>query len=176
MKTEISSFSLKTSIYVALSLLVAGLMLFYFTHATPVNEASPKRTIYLTAIEPKGTTHIEKAPFPHTKLPEGEGFKIKPPDKEGFWQASAYRWEPGFIVAYEGEQLELHFFGINGSSHHSKIEGYDIPFVVKRGELTTVSFSADKTGIFNIVCYDHLPAMQAQLLILPAANGMQHDL
>jgi hypothetical protein len=32
------------------------------------------------------------------------------------------------------------------------IEGYDISFTVKRGELTTVRLTADKPGVFEFRC------------------------
>ncbi|MFV8829518.1 hypothetical protein [Alkalihalobacterium sp. APHAB7] len=123
------------------------------------------RIIHMTAIEPKGGTN--SIPFPDTPLPEGGGYILKEPDEDGRWEAATYRWEPGLVVAYEGEQVELHIFGVNGNHHHSTLTGYDIDFVVNRGELTIVEFEADKPGIFDIICHDHLPSMQTQLLVLP---------
>lgn len=132
-----------------------------------IAETSEKRVLYMTAVEPKGTTHIDKEPFPKKPAPKGDGYILKKPNENGMWTSGAYRFDPGLLVAYEGEEVELHIWGVHGSIHHSTIEGFNIPFNVERGQNTIVNFKADKPGIFNIVCHDHMPIMQAQLLILP---------
>lgn len=126
-----------------------------------------ERTIYLAAIEPKGGTSVDDEPFPEEALPAGGGYKLVEPNDEGRWEVSTYRWLPSDIVVTEGERITLEILGINGASHPSSIEGYDISFDVKRGELTTVSFVADKVGTFAIVCHAHEPSMTGNLIVLP---------
>lgn len=149
-----------------LSICIPILALIGFAPSASMEEKT-KRVIYMSAVEPKGGAQVKMEHFPTTPLPEGNGYKLKAPDENGRWEASTYRWEPGLIVAYEGEDVELQIFGVNGAVHHSTIEGYNVDFVVKRGELTVVNFKADKHGIFSFICHDHLPAMQTQLLVLP---------
>ncbi len=127
-----------------------------------------KRTIYMTALEYKGTTEVAKEAFPTSKLPEGAGYVRKAP-QGATWETSTYRWEPGSITVYQGDEVELQIFGVNGANHPSKVEGYEQAFVVKRGELTTVSFKADKAGIFRILCGTHAPSMTGTLVVLPRA-------
>lgn len=131
---------------------------------TPAGE----RTIYLAAIEPKGGTAVADEPFPTEALPEGGGYKLVEPNDEGRWEVSTYRWLPQDLIVTEGERITLEILGINGASHPSTIEGYDITFDVKRGELTTVSFVADKVGTFPIVCGAHQPSMTGNLVVLPS--------
>ena len=128
-----------------------------------------ERTIYMAAVEPKGGQTVDKEPFPEAALPEGGGYQLKEPDDEGRWEVSTYRWEPGTIVVTEGDLVTLEIIGINGAEHSFAIEGYDVSGLVTRGNLTTVSFTADTPGLFKIVCQSHLPAMQADLVVLPAA-------
>jgi len=78
------------------------------------------------------------------------------------------RWMPSTITVIEGDRVKLEILGVNGKSHASTIEGYGVDFEVKRGELTTVEFDADKPGIFRLVCNTHKPAMTASLVVLPA--------
>ncbi len=68
--------------------------------------AATKRTIYMTALEYKGSTEVVKEPFPTSKLPEGGGYLRKAP-ADGKWETSTYRWEPGTIVVYQGDEVEL---------------------------------------------------------------------
>lgn len=143
--------------------LVAALMTVSCTaSAAP---AATKRTFFMTALEYKGSTEVAKEPFPTTKLPDGGGYVRKAP-ADGKWETSTYRWEPGVLIAYQGDDIELQIFGVNGAVHPGKIEGYDKTFAVKRGELTTVSFKADKAGIFRILCDVHNPSMTGTLVVL----------
>lgn len=125
-----------------------------------------ERTIYMAVVEPKGGALESDEPFPALALPEGGGYGLKPPDDTGRWEVETYRWAPGTIVVNQGDKVTLEIIGINGTEHPSTIEGYDLSFVVKRGEITRVSFTADKPGIFTILCSIHLPSMQATLVVL----------
>ncbi|MBI2846062.1 MAG: hypothetical protein HYX86_05895, partial [Chloroflexi bacterium] len=95
-----------------------------------------ERTVYMAAVEPKGGTNVSDEPFPVIALPEGGGYGLKPPDDTGRWEVETYRWTPGTIVVNQGDEVTLEIIGINGSEHPSTIEGYDLSFVVKRGEIT----------------------------------------
>ncbi len=125
-----------------------------------------KRTIYMAAIEPKGSANVEKETFPKAPLPAGGGYGLKAPDKEGKWEVETYAWLPGSITVYQGDEVTLQVAGINGAEHAVSIEGYGLKYVVKRGEITTVSFKATKAGIFEIICHTHRPSMTGQLIVL----------
>lgn len=150
----------------AATLALLGLVLGACATAPDSLEAGD-RTIYMAAIEPKGTTNVEKEPFPSDALPPGGGYALEEPDDEGNWTVETYRWLPSEIVVAEGDNVTLEILGINGASHPSVIEGYDIEFDVRRGELTTVNFDADTPGVFRIHCEVHAPAMTGTLIVLP---------
>jgi plastocyanin len=130
--------------------------------------APQERTFYMAAVEPKGTTSVSKEPFPAQALPEGGGYILKEPDAEGNWVVETYRFTPGTIVVNQGDIVTLEIVGINGAEHPFAIEGYDVSGVVKRGEITRVTFTADKPGIFRMICGKHLPSMTADLVVLAA--------
>jgi len=125
------------------------------------------RTFYIAAIEPKGSTTVDKEPFPTGSLPEGGGYALKEPDDTGTWTVSTYRWLPSEITVMQGDTVTLELIGINGASHPATIEGYDITFEVKRGQRTSVTFIADKVGVFAIACTVHQPSMTGTLVVLP---------
>ena len=100
----------------------------------------------MVAVEPKGGATVDKEPFPSAALPEGKGYELKSPDAEGRWEVSTYRWEPNQIIVNQGDEVTLEILGVNGAEHPTVIEGYDLSFTVKRGQLTTVTFTADKAG------------------------------
>ena len=64
----------------------------------------------------------------------------------------------------QGDRVTLEIVGINGKEHPFHIEGYDVSGVVKRGEVTRVTFVADKPGVFKVACEVHEPSMQADLV------------
>ena len=126
-----------------------------------------ERTVYMEAVEPKGSANLEDEPFPTTPLPEGGGYVLEEPDEEGDWVVETYTWAPNQIVVNEGDTVNLEIIGINGAQHESFIEGYVDSFVVERGKLTSLSFTADEAGVFKIVCTIHQPSMTGELVVLP---------
>ena len=119
----------------------------------------------VTAVEPKGGANVAKEPFPATPLPEGGGYQLKKPDDSGRWEVAVYVFDPRQIFVNEGDEVTLEFVGINGASHPITIAGYDKSFELKRGQVTLVSFTADKAGVFPIVCATHHPTMVAELVV-----------
>ena len=124
-------------------------------------------TIYMEAVEPKGTTTVDKEPFPAEALPEGDGYELEEPNEEGQWVVETYTWAPDQIIVNEGDQINLEIIGINGSRHDSSIEGHVDSFVVERGKLTSLSFVAGAPGVYKIICTIHQPAMTGELVVLP---------
>jgi plastocyanin len=135
--------------------------------ATAVPAAAEKRHIVVTAVEPKGGANVAKEPFPATPLPEGGGYQLKKPDESGRWEVAVYVFDPRQIFVNEGDEVTLEFVGINGASHPITIAGYDKSFELKRGQATRVEFTADKAGVFPIVCATHHPTMVAELVVAP---------
>lgn len=125
------------------------------------------RVIYMAAVEMKGGTQKEKEPYPETSLPPGAGYIKTPPNPAGRWEVSAYQWSPGTIVVHQGETVTLEIVGINGDVHPSTISGLVDSFTVKRGEITRVTFTATKLGLYPIICTKHVPSMRGTLVVLP---------
>ncbi len=130
--------------------------------------ASVRRTIYMAAVEPRGGAAVASEPFPTEALPPGPGYVLRRPDETGRWEVSGYYWQPGFLLANQGEDLTLEILGINGAEHPTVIEGINVPaFTVRRGQVTSVSFRAGRPGFYRIVCTIHLPTMVGYLVVLP---------
>jgi plastocyanin len=128
---------------------------------------SQGRVIYMATIEPRGGAQQDKEPFPQTPLPAGEGYQKTPPNANGRWEVVTYQWSPGTIVVREGEPVTLEIVGINGDVHPATIPGVVDSFTVKRGEVTRVTFTATKPGLYPIICTKHTPTMQGTLVVLP---------
>lgn len=126
-----------------------------------------KRFFTIAAVEPKGAAGTAQEAFPSDPLPEGGGYVIKKPDQTGRWEVSAYVWTPNQIIVNEGDEVTLQFVGINGASHPTEIKGLSKPFTVLRGRVTTVSFKADRPGVYPIVCHTHHPSMTGEVVVLP---------
>jgi len=127
-----------------------------------------QRTIYLTALEYKGSTEASKEPFPTAKLPVGNGYGLKEPSGDPpKWEVNSYAWAPGSFTVAEGDEVTLQIIGVNGAEHLSTIEGHVDSFTVKRGQITTVKFTAGKPGVYKFVCNNHMPNMVGQMIVLP---------
>ena len=129
-------------------------------------EPPQNRTVYMAAIEPKGSVTVDLEPFPDQQLPPGAGYGLKPPDETGKWVVETYRFDPGTVVVNEGDTITLEIVGINGKEHPIRVEGYGVSTLLKRGEVQRLTFVVDKPGIFKIVCDIHKSSMQADLVVL----------
>lgn len=125
------------------------------------------RTIYMAAVEPKGGTTVAQEAFPSAALPAGGGYVLKAPDGTGRWEVSTYQWQPSFIFVNQGENVTLEIVGINGAEHVSSLPPYVNSFTVKRGQITRVSFTAERPGTFPILCVSHQPTMTGYLIVMP---------
>jgi hypothetical protein len=126
-----------------------------------------KRTFTIAAVEPKGSATIDKEPFPAEAVPAGAGYSLNKPDQAGRWEVEVYLFMPSQIIVNQDDDVTLEFIGINGVSHPTTIAGYSKSFLLQRGHVATVSFRADKTGVFLIECGTHAPSMKAELVVLP---------
>lgn len=132
--------------------------------AAPAVAGPADRVIWMAAVEYKGGAVAAVEPFPGGPAP-GPGIKLVPP-QNGRWETEIYRWDPGVIVAYSGETVELNLWGVNGAEHPSEIEGHVPHFEVRRGKLTQLRFQVSRPGLYRIICHAHPPAMTAHLLVL----------
>ncbi|WP_235941516.1 cupredoxin domain-containing protein [Paenibacillus puerhi] len=80
--------------------------------------------------------------------------EFKSTDKNG-GEIEAYRWDPGTVYVKRGDHVRLTIRGINGASHPFVIEGLNIKGEVKKGQETVVTFHADQSGIYRLICLAH---------------------
>ncbi|HWP65166.1 MAG TPA: cupredoxin domain-containing protein [Candidatus Limnocylindria bacterium] len=79
-------------------------------------------------------------------------------------------WLPGTVVAKQGQTVRLTLINKVASDpaeHGFAIPAFGIAEVVSRGETKTVSFTADKAGVFPMVCQLHPAHVGGQLVVLP---------
>lgn len=137
---------------------------------------------YIKTVHVDGKTNIhgdathEPEAYPATKLPAGRGLSLDEPDDKGAWKVRAFTFQPSQIVVTEGDDLRLHFIGVQGRSHtiHVGGSGVNEKFTLTRGTTRTVNIQDAKVGRIDIECYDHQPAMNAEVLVL-SRNSMAAD-
>ena len=66
-------------------------------------------------------------------------------------KADNYAFDPNDITVYEGQKIILNITAVD-KKHGFKLNGYDVNVTVVPGEITTVTFIADKTGEFPFKC------------------------
>jgi nitrosocyanin len=78
-------------------------------------------------------------------------------------------WIPGTIVARKGDKVSLKLINnvpSDPSQHGFAIPDYKIAEIVDRGQPKTVEFTADRVGVFPIICQLHPAHVAGQLLVL----------
>ncbi len=170
MKRRYLTLTLALGLALALVALGLGWVGLSFGGSPDGAEAGTTKTVYMSAIEYKGSANTATEAFPVATPEPGGGYKLTAPDAGGNWSTSSYRWDPGVIVVNRGDQVDLRIWGVNGSVHHAHIERYVDSFQVRRGSLTVVSFTADKLGTFRIHCETHEPSMEALLVVVPGPS------
>jgi nitrosocyanin len=78
------------------------------------------------------------------------------------------QWLPGNIFAKKGDEIELTLINnVPSGDHGFFIPDFKITKVVSKGKKETVTFKADKAGIFEMKCHLHPAHIGGQLVILP---------
>jgi nitrosocyanin len=70
-----------------------------------------------------------------------------------------YVFDPGFLVVNRGDRVTLKIHALKGDKHIAEIPAFGVKETqVLRGEEKTISFVADKAGVFEIKCTNHIDA------------------
>jgi len=114
---------------------------------------------------PTGPDPAPPEKFPNSTIPAGGGVKLTPPDKTGAWKFRVFTFEPSQIVVNQGDKVTLHFADVQGAHYTIAVDGVG-SFPISRGQIHTVSFTADKVGIINYWSPDHMPSTVGQIVVL----------
>ena len=131
------------------------------------------RVFHISTVHVDGKTNINgdemhpPEPFSTSTLPEGGGYALTAPDEQGNWKVRAFEFSPSQLVVRQGDQVTLNFLAVQGSHHAISVKGYTDEFELDRGELSTVTFTADQVGMIDYICSLHHPTMQGQIVVLP---------
>ncbi|MGA8912010.1 MAG: hypothetical protein WB443_04030 [Nitrososphaeraceae archaeon] len=110
--------------------------------------------------------HPAEKPPVNSTIPTGGGFRITQPNRVGAWDFRSFTFAPDQIVVNQGDKVTLHFVGIQGVHHVITVDGIG-SFTLLRGQIHTVSFTANNSGTINYYCHIHMPNMVGQILVLP---------
>jgi nitrosocyanin len=75
-------------------------------------------------------------------------------------------WEPTSITAKKGDQVTLRLINKHADEHGYEIAAFNVKEVVAGDKTATVSFIADKAGVFPIKCHLHPAHVVGQLVVL----------
>jgi len=79
-------------------------------------------------------------------------------------------WLPGTITVKKGSKVTIKLINnvpSEPNQHGFAIPAYNVAEIVTRGEPKTVEFTADKAGVFPIICQLHPAHVGGQLVVLP---------
>lgn len=140
---------------------------------TSTASAAPQKTFYIATVHLDGITSIYAGgdhpaePYPTSTLPSGGGFVIKKIDDKGGWKVRQYMFAPSQIVVNQGDQVTLNFVDVQGPEHMITVDGIAPQFDIHRGEMKTITFTADKAGTIDYWCSMHEPNMRGEIVVLP---------
>lgn len=84
-------------------------------------------------------------------------------------EKEVYRFDPGSLVVNRGEKIRLIFHGFHGKEHHLSIPAFHLKGTVKKGKETIFTLTPDQTGVFDILCHNHLTPEQNGPMIMQLA-------
>jgi nitrosocyanin len=77
-------------------------------------------------------------------------------------------WLPATVVVKKGERVELTLINNAPSGQHGfSIPAFDVAVIVEKGTPGHATFTADREGIFPIICQLHPAHVGGQLVVLP---------
>src|SRR6266581_4235705 len=141
-------------------------------------QAATTHTIFMNAVEYKGSTTTEKlAPPSVNPSALSKGYVYKGPveaDKTApqQWEIDSYSFAPGFVTVPQGDTVAVRVFVVNGDKHEVSVFAPDgqvavPPATWTRGGEYQVSFKAEKAGTYKLSCAIHGPSLTANILVLP---------
>jgi plastocyanin len=165
-------------IWSATTCAVLALPLVLLAHAVHAQPAPATHTIFVNAVEYKGSTSTEKlAPPGVNPATLSKGYAYKAPgeaDKTApqNWEIDSYAFAPGFVTVQQGDTVLFTAFVVNGDHHEVAVQAPDGQVVVPsatwdRGKEYRVSFVAENVGTYRLLCAIHAPSMAANVLVLP---------
>ncbi len=162
-------------VVVAIIVSIAGILSFGSLGSSigaTASEEPNHETFWINTVHLDGKTSLQAEgmhpaePFPTSALPSGGGFVLVKPDSTGAWMIRSFTFQPSQIVVHQGDVVTLNFVGVQGDHHEIEVEGID-KFTIHRGEIHTVTFTADKVGTIDYYCHIHMPNMEGQIVVLP---------
>jgi plastocyanin len=148
--------------------------------AQPVSaqQAPATHTIFMNAVEYKGSTTIEKlAPPQVNPATLSKGYVYKGPGEAEKtapqqWDIASDAFALGFVTVQQGDTVAVRVFVVNGDTHDVSVLAPDGQVVVPtatwtRGGEYQVSFQAEKVGTYKLICAIHGPSMTATILVVP---------
>jgi hypothetical protein len=169
---------MRSNTIVAIAGVLAALvvaLLIAFVGKSEATTAAATRTLYVSAVEWKGSASVAKEPYPGP-VPAGGGWESCPPgsqecDLKGDttkWAVETYRFDTTTVVAYAGERVVIKAFGVNAAKHDIVAPKLKKSFTILRGVVTTADLGVvSKPGIYKILCITHPPEHQLYLVVMP---------
>ena len=139
---------------------------------------SHSHSIYMTAVEFKGSTTTDKLAAPQVDpMKLSHGYVYKPPGQadpaaRDRWEVATYQFSPSFIAVQQGDSIMLSVFIANGDHHEVELTDPDGETIIAnapwdRGREYTAFFQTRKIGTYRLECAVHRPSMSAEIVVLP---------
>lgn len=164
-------------VIIAASIILSAVLLFSGCAGGAATPPAAERTFFVNAIEIKGGTTTDKlGPPPIDPTTLGKTFGYVAPGNitatPTRWEVASYQFNPSALTVFQGDTVKLVLFVVNGDLHADRIEDPDGQVVVaetshNRGRLYTMSFVAEKAGVYQLRCKEHAENMRLLMTVIP---------
>lgn len=130
------------------------------------------KEFYISTVHLDGNTALTAGadhpaePFPASTVPAGGGMILSKPSDAGNWRMRVFTFHPAQLVVRQGDEVTLHFVGVQGVAHKIKVDGVAEELAIKRGEMKSVTVKADKPGTIAYVSTERQPSMRGEIVVL----------
>ncbi len=152
-------------------LTAAGTALALLSAATIAHAES--REFYIVTVHIDGKTNLKgdaahpPEPFPAKPFASTPGMWVKGPEENGDWSVRTFIFSPAQVTVMQGDEVTLHFVGVQGVGNTIAVEGVAEPVKLTRGSSASVKFTAGKPGIVGFASTTLTPSMRGQVVVLP---------
>ena len=155
-----------------------GAMVVAFAASGDVGAQPRGHSIYMTAVEFRGSTTSDKLGPPAvdpSKLSHGYGYRAPGQAERSApqrWEVGSYQFSPSFVTAYQDDSIMLSVFIANGDHHEVRLTDPDGQVVLEKaswdqGREYTKFFQVEKVGDYHLECGIHKPSLTATIMVLP---------
>lgn len=143
-------------------------------YAAPVGNAEPHfaeiipmSKIKALDVYPPGTNELTMRPDPNAVRPGAERVVRRGKTVEVWMTAMRSHYTPDHVAVNRGDKVVVHITNVEqalDATHGFAVHGYNVNLSLEPGKVETVTFTADRAGIFPYYCTEFCSALHLEMM------------